>query len=36
MGDFPEWELGLQLFDEEFTNQFPFDVLDATKPGFPR
>jgi catalase len=31
MGDFPEWELGLQLFDEEFTNKFPFDVLDATK-----
>ncbi|PJE10773.1 MAG: catalase HPII [Legionella sp.] len=30
-GDFPEWELGLQLFDDEFCNQFPFDVLDATK-----
>jgi len=30
-GDFPEWELGLQLFDEEFTEKFPFDVLDATK-----
>ncbi len=31
MGDFPEWELGLQLFDEEFADKFDFDVLDATK-----
>ena len=30
-GDFPEWELGLQLFDEEFADNFDFDVLDATK-----
>jgi len=30
-GDFPEWELGLQLFDQEFANKFDFDVLDATK-----
>lgn len=30
-GDFPEWELGVQLFDEEFANSFDFDVLDATK-----
>lgn len=30
-GDFPEWELGLQLFDEAFAEQFDFDVLDATK-----
>lgn len=30
-GNFPEWELGLQLFNEEFANQFDFDVLDATK-----
>ena len=30
-GDFPEWELGLQLFDEEFADQFAFDILDATK-----
>ena len=30
-GDFPEWELGLQLFDEEFADEFDFDVLDATK-----
>jgi catalase len=30
-GDYPEWELGLQLFDEEFAEQFDFDILDATK-----
>jgi catalase len=30
-GQFPEWELGLQLFDDEFADKFPFDVLDATK-----
>ncbi|MCA0850848.1 catalase [Salipiger thiooxidans] len=30
-GDFPEWELGVQVFDEEFANRFDFDVLDATK-----
>ena len=30
-GDYPEWELGLQLFDEEFAERFDFDVLDATK-----
>jgi catalase len=30
-GDFPEWELGLQLFDEAFADEFAFDVLDATK-----
>ena len=30
-GNFPEWELGLQLFDEEFADKFDFDVLDATK-----
>jgi catalase len=30
-GDFPEWELGVQLFDEEFASEFDFDVLDATK-----
>ena len=30
-GDFPEWEFGVQLFDEEFIESFPFDVLDATK-----
>ncbi len=30
-GAFPEWELGLQLFDEEFADRFPFDILDPTK-----
>jgi catalase len=30
-GDFPEWELGVQLFDDSFADQFDFDVLDATK-----
>ena len=30
-GDYPEWELGLQLFDEAFADKFDFDVLDATK-----
>ena len=30
-GHFPEWELGLQLFDEAFADKFAFDVLDATK-----
>ena len=30
-GDFPEWELGVQLFDEAFADSFEFDVLDATK-----
>jgi len=30
-GQFPQWELGLQLFDQKFADQFDFDVLDATK-----
>src|SRR5579863_8726386 len=30
-GDYPEWELRLQLFDDEFADRFDFDVLDATK-----
>lgn len=30
-GDFPEWELGMQLFDEEFSERFAFDILDPTK-----
>jgi catalase len=30
-GQFPEWELGLQLFDDKFADAFAFDVLDATK-----
>jgi catalase len=31
MGDYPEWELGLQLFDEDFADRFEFDILDSTK-----
>jgi len=30
-GDYPEWELGVQIFDEDFADAFPFDVLDPTK-----
>ena len=30
-GDFPEWELGLQLFDEDFAAKQAYDVLDPTK-----
>ena len=30
-GNFPEWELGLQIFTEEQAAAFPFDILDATK-----
>ncbi len=30
-GDFPEWELAVQLFDEDFAKKFEFDVLDASK-----
>jgi catalase len=30
-GNFPEWELGFQLFDEEFADAQPYDVLDPTK-----
>ncbi|MDQ7997901.1 MAG: catalase [Luteibacter sp.] len=30
-GDFPEWELGVQLVDEEDEHKFDFDLLDPTK-----
>ncbi|WP_422505631.1 catalase [Stenotrophomonas sp. GZD-301] len=30
-GDFPEWELAVQLFTEEEADAFPFDHLDPTK-----
>ena len=30
-GNFPEWELGIQAFDERFAEKLPYDVLDATK-----
>jgi catalase len=31
MGDYPEWELALQVFSEEDAAEFPIDVLDPTK-----
>jgi catalase len=30
-GDFPEWELAVQLFDDDFADSFAFDILDPTK-----
>jgi catalase len=30
-GNFPEWELCLQLFDQDFADNFDFDILDPTK-----
>ena len=30
-GNFPEWELAVQLFTQEEADRFPFDHLDATK-----
>ncbi|NJB87296.1 catalase [Lewinella marina] len=30
-GQFPEWELGLQIIPEADEHKFPFDLLDATK-----
>jgi catalase len=30
-GDYPEWELGVQLVPEEREHDFDFDLLDATK-----
>ena len=30
-GEYPEWELGLQIFTEAQAENFSFDVLDATK-----
>jgi len=30
-GSFPEWNLAVQLFDEDFAKRFDFDVLDSTK-----
>jgi catalase len=30
-GDYPEWELGLQVFDEKTAAGLDFDVLDPTK-----
>ncbi|MFD2740078.1 catalase [Sulfitobacter aestuarii] len=30
-GDYPRWDLGIQVFDDDFADQFEFDILDATK-----
>ena len=30
-GNFPEWELGFQIIDQETADGLPFDILDATK-----
>jgi len=30
-GTFPQWNLGIQVFDEAFAAKQPYDVLDATK-----
>ena len=30
-GDFPEWELSVQAFDQKTADKLPFDVLDPTK-----
>ena len=30
-GDFPEWELGVQIVEEKDEHEFPFDLLDPTK-----
>ncbi|MGH3404179.1 MAG: catalase [Streptosporangiaceae bacterium] len=30
-GAYPEWDLGLQLFDDEFADRFAFDILDPAK-----
>ena len=30
-GDFPAWDLGVQLFNQDFADKFDFDVFDPTK-----
>src|SRR3546814_16959829 len=30
-GDYPQWNLGVQVFDEGWAAKQPYDVLDATK-----
>ncbi len=30
-GDFPQWDLGVQVFDQALADGLPYDVLDATK-----
>ena len=31
MGTPPEWDLGVQIFDDAFADEFAFDILDSTK-----
>jgi len=31
LGNPPEWDLGVQLFDDDFADAFEFDILDPTK-----
>jgi catalase len=31
MGAYPEWELGVQIIEEEDEHKFDFDILDSTK-----
>lgn len=30
-GDYPEWELGIQVISEDYAENFEFDILDPTK-----
>jgi hypothetical protein len=30
-GNFPEWELGIQAFDEKFAEKLPYDVLERPR-----
>jgi catalase len=30
-GNYPEWDLAVQIFDDDFADRFEFDVLDSTK-----
>jgi catalase len=30
-GNFPEWDFGIQVLDDEFIKNYPFDILDPTK-----
>ncbi len=30
-GSFPEWDLAVQVFDQDLADSLPYDVLDATK-----
>jgi len=30
-GDYPQWDLGVQVFDEDWASRQPYDILDATK-----